>query len=139
MSGMNWRRVRSTMTYWFGALSEPVLMVSPAQMQVAVGNGAIVWDVREEGPQLPAIPTLHLGSMEWLLADSLGGNLIPAPIIASRLSEVGIEPGQPVILYAEGSAIDALIALRALRSIGVEAQVCLGDAEPVNPTAAVPA
>ncbi len=127
------------MTYWFGALSEPVLMVSPAQMQVAVANGTLVWDVREDAPRLPNVTTLHLGSMEWLLADNLGGNLIPATIIATRLSEVGIEPGQPVILYAEGSAIDALIALRALRSIGVDAQVCLGDAEPLNLGAPLPA
>lgn len=140
MSGMNWGLMRSTLTYWLGALSEPVLMVTKAQMRAAAENGAIIWDVRAEDVAEGSRPAgaLALGSVAWLLADNLGGNLIPAPIIATRLRDAGIEPGRPVILYAESSAVDALIALRALRSIGVhDAQVCLGDAEPVAmPTAA---
>ncbi len=47
--------VQAALSYWVGALSEPVL-----------------------------------GSVNWLLADNCGGNLVPAPVIAETLGNNGI-------------------------------------------------
>ncbi|MGE0801152.1 MAG: rhodanese-like domain-containing protein [Lautropia sp.] len=132
MSALNWELVRSTVSYWLGALSEPVSMVSVAQMQEAAAAGAIVWDVRDpdryKQGHLPG--ALSLGTVDWLLADSFGGNLIPAKVIEGILGNAGIGPGRRVVIYSAGRAVDAFVALRALRSIGIDdAQVCLGDVE----------
>lgn len=135
MSGLNWGLVKSTVSYWLGALSEPVLMVTSDQMRTAATAGTIIWDVRSNEAHAQGHPdgALSFGSVEWLLADSFGGNLIPAPVIAATLRDAGIEPGCSVIIYSEGSAVDAFVALRALRSIGIpNAQVCLGDAVPAG-------
>ena len=124
--------VRSTVSYWLGALSEPVLMVTTEQMRSAAAAGTVIWDVRarEAFDERHPDGALSLGSVDWLLADSFGGNLIPAAVIATTLQSAGIEPGRSVIIYSEGSAVDAFVALRALRSIGIHtAQVCLGNAE----------
>ena len=47
------------------------------------------------------------------------------------LREAGIHRGREVVVYAERHAVDAFVALRALRSIGVaDARICLGDDRP---------
>jgi 3-mercaptopyruvate sulfurtransferase SseA len=130
MSGLNFDFMQTAVSYWMGALSEPVLMIDRADMALAAARGAIVWDVRapfefESGHDDRAV---SLGNIDWLLAENGGGNLIPADVIADVLREHGIQPGRKVVVYAEGRAVDAFVALRALRSIGVgDAQVCLGD------------
>ena len=131
MSGLNFEIVHAAVSYWLGALSEPVLMIDRDEMGRAVARGAIVWDVREpaEFKRDHADHAVSLGTVEWLLAENSGGNLIPANVIADALSEAGIKAGREVIIYAEQRAVDAFVALRALRSIGIDdAQVCLGDA-----------
>lgn len=130
MSGLSFDFLQTAVSYWMGALSEPVLMIDRADMAHAAERGAIVWDVRpppefDRGHHDRAV---SLGSVEWLLADNSGGNLIPADVIADVLRQSGIQPGRKVVVYAEARAVDAFVALRALRSIGVtDAQVCLGD------------
>jgi hypothetical protein len=129
MSGLD--LVHTALSYWHGSLSEPVLIIGREDMKRAVAAGAIIWDVRSEaeagGRGLEG--ALTLGEVDWLLADNSGGNLIPAAVIADTLAKAGIEPGRPVVIYAEQRAVDAFVALRALRSIGIgDAQVCLADA-----------
>lgn len=141
MSGLD--LVQTALSYWHGALSEPVLIIGREEMQRAAAAGAIVWDVRpaaEAGQRLDG--ALALGEVDWLLADNSGGNLIPARVIADALARAGIEPGRPVVIYAGQRAVDAFVALRALRSIGIDdAQVCLADAkiEATIPAATAPA
>lgn len=133
MSGLNFEIVHTAVSYWLGALSEPVLMIGREEMERAVANGAVVWDVRsaaeyERGHVHSAV---SLGSVDWLLADNSGGNLIPGSVIEDVLRATGIQQGREVIIYAEQRAVDAFVALRALRSIGIAgAQVCLGDGKP---------
>lgn len=130
MSGLNFEIVHTAVSYWLGALSEPVLMIGRDDMRRAVARGAIVWDVRsaEEFARGHGDGALSLGSVDWLLADNSGGNLIPASVIEDALRKAGIQRGREVIIYTEQRAVDAFVALRALRSIGIaDAQVCLGD------------
>ncbi|MBA3477008.1 MAG: hypothetical protein H0T52_01185 [Lautropia sp.] len=131
MSGFSFDIVHTAVSYWQGALSEPVLIVGRNEMKQAAAQGALVWDVRsaEEFQRGHEEGALSLGGVDWLLADNFGGNLIPACVIEDQLRQGGIVPGRPVIIYAEQRAVDAFVALRALRSIGIsDAQVCLGDA-----------
>ena len=135
MSGLSFDFVHTAVSYWLGALSEPVLIVDRGEMAQAAAAGAIIWDVRptQEFQRGHADGALSLGDVDWLLADNSGGNLIPAMVIEDTLGEAGIQPGRPVIIYAEQRAVDAFVALRALRSIGInDAQVCLGDAAAVQ-------
>lgn len=137
MSGLDFEIVHTAVSYWLGALSEPVLMIGRDEMQRAVSQGAIVWDVRDESEfqRGHSDHAISLGSA-WLLADNSGGNLIPAAVIQEALRNIGIQQGRPVIIYAEQRAVDAFVALRALRSIGIsDAHVCLGDSKPA-PSAA---
>jgi 3-mercaptopyruvate sulfurtransferase SseA len=130
MSGLNFEIVHTAVSYWLGALSEPVLIISRDEMKQAAAQGAVIWDVRsaQEFQQGHAEGALSLGSVDWLLADNCGGNLIPATVIEDQLRQAGIHVGRPVIIYAEQRAVDAFVALRALRSIGItDGQVCLGD------------
>jgi thiosulfate/3-mercaptopyruvate sulfurtransferase len=129
MSGLDF--VQTALSYWHGALSEPVLIIGREEMQRAAAAGAIIWDVRtaEEAARHRLDGALALGDVDWLLADNSGGNLIPATVIADTLAKAGIEPGRTVVIYAEQRAVDAFVALRALRSIGIDdAQVCLAGA-----------
>lgn len=131
MSGLSFEIVHTAVSYWLGALSEPVLIVGRKEMQQAAAQGAVIWDVRatEEFQRAHEDGALSVGCVDWLLADNCGGNLIPARVIEDRLRQAGIHRGRPVIIYTEQRAVDAFVALRALRSIGVsDAQVCLGDA-----------
>ena len=131
MSGLSFEIVHEAMAYWQGALSEPALMISGEEAALAVANGAVIWDVRssDEYRRGHAEGALSLGGVDWLLADTSGGNLIPANVIADALEQAGIQPGRPVVVYAERQAVDAFVALRALRSIGIaDARVCLGEA-----------
>ena len=130
MNGLSFEIVHQAMSYWQGALSAPVLMINCEEAALAVTGGAIVWDVRssDEFRQAHAERAVSLGGVDWLLADDGGGNLIPADVIAEALAGTGIQPGREVVIYAEQRAVDAFVALRALRSIGVtNARVCLGD------------
>jgi len=141
MSGLDF--VHTALSYWHGALSEPVLIIGREEMQRAAAAGAIVWDVRSaaEAGHHRLDGALALGEVDWMLADNSGGNLIPASVIADTLAKAGIEPGRAVVIYAEQRAVDAFVALRALRSIGIDdAQVCLADAavEATAPTDAAP-
>jgi rhodanese-related sulfurtransferase len=139
MSGFNLDMVHTAVSYWLGALSEPVLMISRDDMIQAAGRGALIWDVRsrEAFEREHAPGALSLGGIDWLLADNCGGNLIPASVIADTLAEAGIQKARPVVIYAEQRAVDAFVALRALRSIGIcDAQVCLGEAAPATQKAA---
>jgi hypothetical protein len=143
MSGLDFgsmqTAVQTAMSYWLGALSEPVLIIGRDEMARAAADGAIVWDVRpaeeigrNRGDGLPS-GSLTLGDVGWLLADNSGGNLIPAAVIEDTLGRWGIQRGRAVVIYSERHAVDAFVALRALRSIGIgDAQVCLGDAAAVE-------
>jgi hypothetical protein len=145
MSGLDFgsmqTAVRTAMSYWLGALSEPVLIIGRDEMIRAAADGAVIWDVRPadevernraDGPPSGA---LTLGDVGWLLADNSGGNLIPAAVIEDSLGRSGIQRGRAVVIYSERHAVDAFVALRALRSIGIgDAQVCLGDAAAVETT-----
>jgi 3-mercaptopyruvate sulfurtransferase SseA len=127
------------MSYWLGALSEPVLIIDRQAMAKAATEGAIVWDVRPpaEFERAHVDGALSLGEVDWLLADNSGGNLIPAAVIEDLLGKAGIHRGRTVIIYAEGRAVEAFVAMRALRSIGVaSAQVCLGDVDSADTAAA---
>ncbi len=122
--------VQTAMSYWTGALSEPVPIIDRDDMALAVARGAIVWDLRpkDEFDLAHDEQAICLGGVDWLLAEPSGGNLIPADVIADVLREAGIHRGREVVVYAERHAVDAFVALRALRSIGVaEARICLGD------------
>ena len=128
--------VQTALSYWVGALSEPVLMITPQEMARARGEGAVIWDVRTAAEYQQGLEEddLWLGSVDWLLADNCGGNLVPAPVIAQTLESNGIKPGRMVIVYAQSRAVDAFVALRALRSIGIhDARVCLGSAQTAGP------
>ena len=138
MSGFGFDIVHTAVSYWLGALSEPVLMISRDDMMQAARRGALIWDVRsrEAFGREHAPGALSLGGVDWLLADNCGGNLIPASVIEDALGQAGILQGRPVVIYAEQRAVDAFVALRALRSIGIcDAQVCLGDPAPAGATA----
>jgi rhodanese-related sulfurtransferase len=140
MSGFD--LMHTALSYWHGALSEPVLIIGREDMKRAAAGGAIVWDVRTAAEQDASRVdgALSLGEVDWLLADNSGGNLIPAPVIQDTLARTGIEPGRAVVIYAERRAVDAFVALRALRSIGIDdAQVCLGGATIEAPAPADPA
>ena len=131
MSGLSFGIVNEAVSYWLGALSDPVPMIGPAEAMLAVANGAVIWDVRsgDDYRRGHADGALWLGSVDWLLAGDGGGNLIPAPVIEDALARAGIRQGVAVVIYAEQRAVDAFVALRALRSIGIaDARVCLGDA-----------
>ncbi len=148
MSGLDFASmqtaVQTAMSYWLGALSEPVLIIGRDEMTRAAADGAIIWDVRPaeevernraDGPLSGA---LTLGDVGWLLADNSGGNLIPAAVIEDTLGRSGIQRGRAVVIYSERHAVDAFVALRALRSIGIgDAQVCLGDAAAVETASTV--
>lgn len=128
--------VHTAVSYWLGALSEPVLMIDDSEMQRAVSDGAIVWDVRGDRERGPGCPegALSLGSVDWLLAENGGGNLIPASVIEDALGKAGIQKGRAVVIYAQQRVVDAFVALRALRSIGIsDAQVCIGQELPAGP------
>lgn len=136
MNPLDFDLVQTAMTYWTGALSEPVPIIDRDDMALAVARGAVVWDVRAAGEPGPTVDdrVVSLGSVDWLLAESDGGNLIPADVIADVLHRAGIQRGSAVIVYAEQHAVDAFVALRALRSIGVaDARICLGDGRPAAP------
>lgn len=133
--------MQTAMSYWLGALSEPVLIIDRQAMAKAAADGAVVWDVRPPGDskRAPVEGALSLGEVDWLLADNSGGNLIPAAVIEEQLGKAGIHRGRTVIIYAEGRAVEAFVALRALRSIGVaNAQVCLADVDGAHAAAAAP-
>jgi rhodanese-related sulfurtransferase len=135
MAGLGFDMVHTAVSYWLGALSEPVLMISREDMIRAAGRGALIWDVRSHDAfeREHASGALNLGGVDWLLADNCGGNLIPASVIEDTLVQAGIQKARPVVIYAEQPAVDAFVALRALRSIGIcDAQVCLGDAAPAG-------
>lgn len=128
--------VQTAMSYWTGALSEPVQIIDRDEMARALARGAIVWDVRprEEFERHHEERAISLGSVDWLLAEASGGNLIPADVIAEVLHEAGIHRGREVVVYAERHAVDAFVALRALRSIGIsDAHICIGDARDDSP------
>ncbi len=131
MNGLSFEIVHQAMSYWHGALSEPVLMIDAEEAALAIAGGAILWDLharktKGSGQTEAGMP---IAGVDWLLADACGGNLIPARIIADTLAQAGIEPGRAVVVYAERRAVDAFVALRALRSIGIaDARVCLGAA-----------
>ena len=142
MSGLNFDFVQTAMSYWLGALSEPVLIIGRDEMARAAADGAVVWDVRpaDEVERNRLEGALALGDVDWLLADNCGGNLIPPAVIEETLAGAGIQAGRAVVIYAEKRAVDAFVALRALRSIGIgDAQVCLGDAAAVEPAPGRPA
>jgi 3-mercaptopyruvate sulfurtransferase SseA len=131
--------MQTAMSYWLGALSEPVLIIDRQAMAKAAADGAIVWDVRPaaEFERGHVDGALSLGEVDWLLADNSGGNLVPAAVIEDVLGKAGIHHGRSVIIYAEGRAVEAFVALRALRSIGLgNAQVCLGDVNGAGAAAA---
>ena len=131
MSGLSFEIVHTAVSYWLGALSEPVLIIGREEMKQAAAKGAVIWDVRapEEFERAHEEGARSVGSVHWLLADNCGGNLIPARVIEDQLRQAGIHCGRPVIIYTEQRAVDAFVALRALRSVGVtDAQVCLADA-----------
>jgi rhodanese-related sulfurtransferase len=133
--------METAMSYWLGALSEPVLIIDREAMAKAAAEGAIIWDVRSssEFEREHVDGALTLGEVDWLLADNSGGNLIPAAVIEDLLGKAGIHRGRTVIIYAEGRAVEAFVALRALRSIGVtSAQVCLADVAGADTAAAPP-
>jgi hypothetical protein len=123
--------VQTAMSYWTGALSEPVQIIDRHEMARALARGAIIWDVRprDEFERRHEERAISLGSVDWLLAEASGGNLIPADVIAEVLYQAGIHRGLEVVVYAERHAVDAFVALRALRSIGMsDAHICIGDA-----------
>ncbi|MEO6269803.1 MAG: hypothetical protein ABIP08_05825, partial [Lautropia sp.] len=96
----------------------------------------MIWDVRTAAEYQQGLEEddLRLGSIDWLLADNCGGNLVPAPLIAETLGNNGIKPGRVVIVYAQSRAVDAFVALRALRSFGIhDARVCLGSGQTAGP------
>ena len=131
---MNLQIVQTAMSYWLGALSEPVLIIGRDDMAKAAADGAVIWDVRPraEFERGHLDGALSLGEVAWLLADDGGGNLIPPAVIEDALATTGILQGRAVVIYSEQRAVDAFVALRALRSIGIaDAQVCLGDAAAV--------
>ena len=125
---------------WASVLGAPVQTLTAEQLAEEHGQGSIIWDARplsdwQAGHHENA---RSLGSIDWLLADAFGGNLVPRPVIASRLAEIGITADRRVIVHGTPGSIDVLIALRGLRAIGVRnLAVCysLPSPSPVPATA----
>ncbi len=120
---------------WTRVLGAPVQTLAASQLSDEIRLHTIIWDVRSRTEWQAGHPegALTLGGVDWLLADAFGGNLVPRPVIANRLGEIGIAPDKRVVVYGPPGSIDVLIALRALRSIGVrDLAVC--DAAPAPAT-----
>ena len=126
---MDFNTVRRTASLWLGPFTEPEF-IDAGDVSGAIDDGALLWDVRDT----PAFNAGHpvgarsLGTVEWLLDERSGANLVPANVIASALARIGIRPGREVIVYTTDDPVPAFIALRALRAIGIHhARICLGE------------
>ena len=121
MTLLDVQELQRTIACWTSVLGAPIEALRPDQLADEQARGAVLWDVRSR----QAFDAGHvdgarsLGSIDWLLADTFGGNLVPRPVIANRLADIGITAGQRVIVYSTAGGIDVLVALRALRAIGV--------------------
>ncbi len=84
-------------------------------------DDAVVWDIRPTPAHERDRPprALSLGAVDWVLADPGAGRLTGSDSIARVLRRIGIRPGRAVIVYG-GRAAAGFLALRALRSIGIE-------------------
>lgn len=121
MTLLDRQELQRTIACWSRVLGEPVQALRPDALADEQRRGAIVWDVRSAASHHEGHPegARSLGGVDWLLADAFGGNLVPRPVIANRLADIDIAPGRRVIVYATPGGVDVLIALRALRAIGV--------------------
>ncbi len=120
--------VRLTATLWFGAPDRQLTM-DREQVKVALGQGAVPWDVRPTRDyQYGHLPrAVSVGGVDWLLADPRSDELVPAEIIERVLKKVGIGRGCQVVVYGDRRCERGFIALRALNRIGVDtARVYLG-------------
>lgn len=120
--------VHTTAAYWLRRIDQP-LVVDAEHLQLAAARGAIVWDVRSSRDHAADAPAgaISIGKIDWLLADPAAGALLDPESIARVLRRIGIRPGRQVVVYAGRAASAGFLALRALRSIGVEsARVFLG-------------
>jgi len=121
MTLLDIQELQRTIACWTSVLGAPVQALHPGQLADEQARGAIVWDLRPSQAHQAGHPdgARSLGSIDWLLADSFGGNLVPRPVIANRLADIGIASDRRVIVYSTSGGIDVLVALRALRAIGV--------------------
>ena len=121
MTLLDARELQRTIACWASVLGAPVQALSIDQVAEEARLGSVIWDVRSAADWQAGHPegARSLGGVDWLLAEAFGGNLIPRAVIASRLDEIGIAPGRRVILYGIAGSVDVLVALRALRAIGV--------------------
>lgn len=136
MTLLETQELQRNIACWTSVLGAPVQTVAAGQLTAELSQHSIIWDIRSSADWQVGHPdgALSLGSVDWLLADAFGGNLVPRPVIANRLSEIGIAADKRVVVYGRPGSIDVLIALRALRAIGVrDLAVC--DAAPVPATA----
>ena len=140
MTLLDVQELQRTIACWTSVLGAPIEALRPDQLADEQARGTVLWDVRSR----QAFDAGHvegarsLGSIDWLLADAFGGNLVPRPVIASRLAEIGITADRRVIVHGTPGSIDVLIALRGLRAIGVRnLAVCysLPSPSPVPATA----
>ena len=122
MTLLELQELKRSIASWTSVLGAPIEALNIAALANASEAGALIWDVRSSSAHAAGHPVgaRSLGSIDWLLADdSSGGNLIPRAVIAARLATIGLTAGQRVIVYAEPGCLDALVALRALRAVGV--------------------
>ncbi len=127
---MDFNAIRRTASLWLGPLTEPEF-IDEDEIDGAIADGVLLWDVRDSTSHAAGHPTgaRSLGSVDWLLDDRSGANLVPANVIAAALARIGIRAGRDVIVYTTADPVSAFIALRALRAIGIHhARICLGDA-----------
>lgn len=121
MTLLDIQELQRTIACWTSVLGAPVQALQPGELADEQLRGAIIWDVRSAQAHQAGHPdgARSLGGIDWLLADAFGGNLVPRPVIANRLADIGISAGQRVVVYSTPGGIDVLVALRALRAIGV--------------------
>ena len=141
MTLLDMQELQRTIACWSRVVGEPVQALKPDALADEQRHGDIVWDVRSAVLHQAGHPegARSLDGVDWLLADGFGGNLIPRPVIATRLADIDITPGRRVIVYATPGGVDVLIALRALRAIGArDLAVCDATAAAAS-AATVPA
>lgn len=118
-----WQLVALTAAHWLRRVRRPTatpMTADEVDLRRAARRGALVWDIRPPVPNGQRLPRgLSLGAIDWVVADPVTGRLTAAATIARILGRIGIAPGREVVVYAD-RASEAFIALRALRSVGVE-------------------
>lgn len=129
MSDLEFNKIRRAAALWLGPLAEPAL-IGNDEMLRAAGAGSLIWDVRDEASHRNGHPAgaRSLGSVDWLLAEPSGANLVPAAVIVGALERIGIAPGADIVVYSDADPVSAFIAVRALRCIGVrKVRICFGE------------